>query len=160
MCQNGQHCSTIPTHPRYHQIAHHEYTRALRDAFWQGVRTRVQRLDNKLIPYNEARREIRSGVHHCQGMAEVEIDSIVGSSGRFRDFDVTYLPVRRADDDRWVNVAQAHFEGITLPPVKLYKIDGNYYVEDGNHRVSVARVLGHTAIHAKVVEISATYSAK
>jgi hypothetical protein len=154
MCENGQHCSAIPAHPRYHQVAHREYTRALRDAFWHGVRTRVQRIDNKLIPYSEVRREMEFASHTCRGVAEVELDGIVGSSGRFRDFDVTYLPVRHADDDRWVNVAQAYFEGVVLPPVKLYKVGNDYYVEDGNHRISVARVLGYNAIQARVIEIS------
>lgn len=85
---------------------------------------------------------------------DVEIDRIIGSSGRYRDFDVNYLPKRRVKDDRWVNVAQAHFEGITLPPVMLYQIQDAYYVEDGNHRVSVARLLKHKSIRAQVVTLT------
>ncbi len=153
MCENGKTCSTIPTHPRYHRIAHGEYSRALRDAFWKGVGTKLRGEARDLVPFTTVRRHIRNAHRDNLGVVAVEIDNIVGSSGRYRDFDVTYLPVREASDDRWVNIAQAHFEGVQLPPVMLYKIDDLYYVEDGNHRVSVARVLGHEAITAQVIEL-------
>ncbi len=39
-----------------------------------------------------------------------------------------------------------------LPPVGLYKIGANYFVHDGNHRVSVARFLGAEMIDAEVTE--------
>ena len=37
-------------------------------------------------------------------------------------------------------------------PVRLYKLGGSYYVEDGNHRVSVARYQGVKWIEAEVTE--------
>ncbi|MEO0565775.1 MAG: hypothetical protein AAF125_26945 [Chloroflexota bacterium] len=153
MCENGQHCSTIPAHPRYHRIAHGTYEKALRDAFWCGVWKRLVGADNHLIAFAEARRHIQKSKHYNCGLMVVPVDRIVGSSGRFRDFDSSFLPTRRTEDDRWVNVVQSHFEGITLPPVKLYQLDDAFYVEDGNHRVSVARLLGETAIMANVVVI-------
>jgi ParB-like chromosome segregation protein Spo0J len=44
-------------------------------------------------------------------------------------------------------------EGKILPPIKLYKIEDEYYVLDGNHRIAAARQLGRSLIEAKVVEV-------
>jgi hypothetical protein len=43
-------------------------------------------------------------------------------------------------------------EGRDLPPVILYKLGDDYYVEDGNHLVSVARFGGVETIDAEVTE--------
>jgi hypothetical protein len=40
-----------------------------------------------------------------------------------------------------------------LPAIKLYEIGGVYFVRDGNHRVSVARMQGVEAIDAEVIEL-------
>ena len=42
--------------------------------------------------------------------------------------------------------------GKRLPPVKLYQIKDEYYVLDGNHRVSAAKEFGHDTILADIVE--------
>jgi len=46
-------------------------------------------------------------------------------------------------------------EGKWLPPVELYKLGKDYFVADGNHRVSVARYLGVAAVDAVVTEFLA-----
>ena len=45
--------------------------------------------------------------------------------------------------------------GLDLPAVRLYKIDEAYFVEDGNHRVSVARYQDVQTIEAEVTELFA-----
>jgi hypothetical protein len=40
-----------------------------------------------------------------------------------------------------------------LPPVSLYKIGDAYFVQDGNHRVSVARQQGVDMLDAEVTEV-------
>jgi hypothetical protein len=39
--------------------------------------------------------------------------------------------------------------------VQLYQIADDYFVRDGHHRVSVARVRGQGWVHAEVVEVIA-----
>ena len=46
----------------------------------------------------------------------------------------------------------AFHRGEDLPPVSLYKLDGAYFVLDGNHRVSVARYHGLRTVEAEVTE--------
>ena len=86
-------------------------------------------------------------------MKTVEVEKIVGSVGRCRDFDESFLPVRISVSGRWSRVDRAYHQGIELPAVSLYKIGDAYFVRDGNHRVSVARYHGAAAIDAEVVEI-------
>jgi hypothetical protein len=80
----------------------------------------------------------------------VRIDQIRGSFGRVNDFDAQFNPVKSHNKDRWVSVAAAWLRGVVLPPVSLIQVGKDYYVQDGNHRVSVAKVLGRAMIDAEV----------
>jgi hypothetical protein len=67
--------------------------------------------------------------------------------------DRSFLPRDEETVERWISVDRAYYAGISLPPVELYKIGSVYFVEDGNHRVSVARAQGQQFVEAHVVEI-------
>ena len=47
----------------------------------------------------------------------------------------------------------AHYNDVPLPPVRVYDIGGVFFVRDGNHRVSVARMRGQTMIDAEVTRL-------
>ncbi|HUZ86915.1 MAG TPA: ParB N-terminal domain-containing protein [Candidatus Baltobacterales bacterium] len=90
------------------------------------------------------------------GIHEIPLAKIVGSAApdaKIDDFDPAFLPVARRLRQRWTRIYQAMVEGDELPPIDVYKVDENYYVIDGHHRVSVARNLGRQTINARVVEI-------
>ena len=54
--------------------------------------------------------------------------------------------------ERWKRVDRALLRGEELPPVSLYKLGERYFVEDGNHRVSVARYHGVEMIEAEITK--------
>ncbi len=83
------------------------------------------------------------------GRRVVEVSRIVGSVGRSGEFDRDFMPTR-AGMERWKRVDRAFHRGVDLPPVTLYEICGGYFVQDGNHRVSVARLQGVEMIEAEV----------
>jgi hypothetical protein len=85
-------------------------------------------------------------------MQEVPVSQIVGSMDRFRDFDRTFLPRKKATQSRWTRIDRAYYEDVRLPPIQLYKVGDIYFVKDGNHRVSVARERGVEFIDAEVIE--------
>ena len=87
------------------------------------------------------------------GQRVVSVEKIVGSVGRYRDFDQTFLPARASVESKWKRIDRAFHRGQELPPVMLYKVGEGYFVEDGNHRVSVARYQGVEWIDAEVVEV-------
>ena len=82
----------------------------------------------------------------------MEVDKIVGSVGRRRDFDRSFLPARASMAERWKRIDRAVHRGEDLPPVELYKIGDAYFVVDGHHRVSVARYHGVPTVEAVVTE--------
>lgn len=88
----------------------------------------------------------------ARGVQTVPIDKIVGSVGRYHDFDNAFLPTKNALSQRWRKINRAFYEDVSLPPVKLYKVGDVYFVLDGNHRVSVARGHGASYIDAEVSE--------
>ncbi|HSK99195.1 MAG TPA: hypothetical protein VK869_02550 [Rubrobacteraceae bacterium] len=92
------------------------------------------------------------------GIKTVEVEKIVGSVGRYKDFDSCFLPARSNVSARWERVDQAFLRGDELPPVSLYKVGNVYFVNDGNHRVSVARYHGVEEIDAEVVEFGSSGS--
>jgi hypothetical protein len=87
-----------------------------------------------------------------RGVRTVALDRIVGSVGRYQDFDSRFRLKQRLPDDRLQRIKTAWREGRVLPPVKLYQIKDDYYVLDGNHRIAAAKELGHDEIRAHIVE--------
>jgi len=132
-----------------------DYRRARRKAFMRGVVSWFRRSDNALLASDEVRRGIHAHAQREGGLREVPIDQIVGSVGRYRDFDRAFLPRQVQTRDRWESVDRAHLDGTELPAVDLYKIGDTYFVKDGNHRVSVARERGQVYIDAHVIEVTA-----
>src|SRR5829696_219832 len=61
--------------------------------------------------------------------------------------------------ERWKRVDRAFHRGLDLPAVRLYKMGDSYFVEDGNHRVSVARYQGVETMEAAVIEFFPLYGA-
>jgi hypothetical protein len=106
-----------------------------------------------VLSFEEARSALTRWSQVYRGMRTVEVEKIVGSVGRSRDFDESFLPVKVSMSGRWSRVDRAYHQGVELPAVSLYKIGDAYFVRDGNHRVSVARYHGAAAIDAEVVEI-------
>ena len=90
--------------------------------------------------------------HIDRGICNVPLSQIVGSVGRYHDFDSQFKLKEHVPPDRLISVKKAMREGKSLPPVKLYKIKDEYYVLDGNHRIAAAKEFGRTDIMAKIVE--------
>jgi hypothetical protein len=87
------------------------------------------------------------------GLQVVRLDSIVGSVDRSRDFDRSFRPTSRRVRERWERIDAAMRRGEPMPPVSLIRIGEIHFVEDGHHRVSVARALGWDVIDAVVSEV-------
>ena len=118
----------------------------------------VSRLRGKAVPdrlacFVEGRRGKTITDRRSLGIQAVELAKIEGSVGRCWDFDRAFMPVCSCRSERWRRIDRALREGKQLPPVKLYKLGERYYVEDGNHRVSVSRYRGLPMIEADVTEL-------
>ena len=77
---------------------------------------------------------------------------VVGSVGKHEQFDKNFMPLSKASAQKWKRIDRAFRLGQELPPVSLLELRGDYFVSDGNHRVSVARFHGVEWIDAEVTE--------
>ena len=126
--------------------------------FWRvhnrGVLTKIwSRLtgrQHRLLALNDSRQSRSVNGAQYLGIMTVAMDKIGGSEGRSADFDVYFRPLKGHLRDRWISVAAARLQGVTLPPVELIHVGDVFYVRDGHHRISVARSLGQENIEAQV----------
>jgi len=116
--------------------------------------------EDRLLSLEEVKSILRPGSETYEGIQAVPIDLIVGSEGRYRDFNRHFLPRQDHLKSRWVHVDMAQYADVPLPPVRLYKIGGVYFVRDGNHRVSVAKMKGQTSIDAEVSSLDSEVELK
>ena len=132
-----------------------DFTRARHRAFVHRVWARLRGDPSPTSPLSFETVRQAAGVSNRirLGRMAVPVEKIVGSVGRLRDFDDTFLPARASVATRWKRIDRAFHRDEDLPPVSLYKIGDAYFVEDGNHRVSVARYQGVRWIDADVVEL-------
>lgn len=131
------------------------YKRARRSAAFQELLARLtgNPEDVELFSYEEVRKQLQAIEKNTERLAEIPLDAIVGSVGRYHDFTRKFLPKAGISQNRWARV-MAITKGVTgLPPIDVYKIGEVYFVRDGNHRVSVARQMGNTSIQAYITEV-------
>ena len=87
-----------------------------------------------------------------RGTRVVPLDRIVGSVGRYHDFDERFRMRSHLPADRLEEIKNKMRAGKALPPVKLYQIKNEYYALDGNHRIAAAKELGYGEIQARIIE--------
>ena len=129
-----------------------DFDRARRRAFYGRVAARLRRECSRLLAFDEVGEGHLAHNRRRLGLRDVKVSKVVGSMGRHEDFDRGFMPTKSSLAERWKRVDRAFHRGLDLPPVRLYKMGDSYFVEDGNHRVSVARYQGIETIEADVTE--------
>ena len=93
------------------------------------------------------------------GLVEIPSERIIGtkSAGRISAFTASFCPLLDSKSEfaiKWVNLCAAHLgeTGIT-DPILCYEYLGNFYVQEGNKRVSVLRHFGSPRIPGTVKRI-------
>jgi hypothetical protein len=131
-----------------------DFTRARRRARLRAVVAHIRRehASNRLLSFDDVRRELVANNRLHRGTRVVEVEEIIGSVGRWKDFDRSFLPARASVGHRWKRIDRAFQRGENLPPVELYEIGDAYFVMDGHHRVSVARYHDVPTVEAAVAE--------
>ena len=101
---------------------------------------------------------IPDGAQHI-GTLEIPIERIVGikSAGRISAFSASFLPLLDSETEfamKWMALCDAHLgdEGIR-DPIICYEYLGNFYVQEGNKRLSVLKYHGATRIPSVVYRI-------
>lgn len=133
-----------------HESINNLYARARNRARWGQLWSALTGRSDHLLVLAEIEAVGPLGVRRHTGLQTVPIRHIGGSQGRVHDFDRNFRPLKDHNKDRWLSVAGARQRGKSLPPVDLIQVGSIYFVQDGHHRISVARALGQRDIEAQV----------
>jgi hypothetical protein len=124
---------------------------ARKKAFLDKVSAFLTGRPTEMLPFNAIRTELRQQNPFYQGTQEIPVDLIVGSVGRYREFTRRFLPLTDSLRERWIGVDNLA-TAAGWPPIEAYKVGDVYFVNDGNHRVSVARHMEIPTVEAHVWE--------
>jgi len=141
------------------QVATEEYTQALRkgqkeyrELLMAGKPTNPLVLD-EILPENNDYAVVDVG------LVEIPSERIIGvkSAGRVTAFTASFLPLLDPQSEfgcKWINLCMAHLgeTGIT-DPILCFEYLGNFYVQEGNKRVSLLRYFDSPRILGTVKRI-------
>ena len=130
-----------------------DFHRARNRADLRQILNGLTRRSDQLLSFEEVRRQLKASGAIGRGLRDIPLEAVVGSVGRYDDFTRDFLPRSSVKPERWAKVAQATSGLGGLPPIEVYQIGEAYFVQDGNHRVSVARQMGAQFIMAYVTEV-------
>ncbi|MDR1507071.1 MAG: transcriptional regulator [Treponema sp.] len=134
--------------------ASEDFSKARAKEIFQGIMHFLDPGRNRLLSLDDVKELLKPENETYRGMKVVPISLIVGSEGRYRDFNKYFLPKSDHLRPRWERIDEARLNDIVLPPIQLYEIGGVYFVRDGNHRVSVAKAQGVENVDAEVTSLS------
>ena len=117
----------------------------------RGERPTLPVLDNILPPNGEL-----SMVP--LGLVQIPIDQIAGTryEGRSNSFSGNFMPILDENTEfarKWANLSTAHTEEGIREPIKAYEYMNQFYVEEGNKRVSVMKYFQAISIPGTVIRI-------
>lgn len=106
-------------------------------------------------PYSFSTRQQREEAYESikRGTSMVPLDKIVGSVGRYHDFDNQFRHGSGKGDERLTGIVEVMKAGKSMPPISLYQIKDDFYILDGHHRFKAAQQLGHEEIRSRIVEL-------
>ncbi len=105
-----------------------------------------------LLALDEVREKLQLYEQWYVGIQTIPVEKVIGSVDRAADFDRAFLPRRSSMEERWRRVESA-FQAQAFPPIVVFKVDDAYFIEDGHHRVAIARQRGDEFIDAEVTEV-------
>ena len=137
-----------------HLTALEDFRNARRAAMIATILAGIRGRENRLLAFEEVRRLLRlDSTSNKKYLTEIPLEAIIGSVNRYQDFTREFLPKKDNTSERWARISQALLLNESLPPIEVFKVGDVYFVNDGNHRVSVARQVGNKMIQAYVTEI-------
>lgn len=110
----------------------------------------------ELLGLKEVQDRLRSYEQSYGGVRTIRVDDIVGSVSRTNDFDDNFLPRSDHIKSRWQAIEERFPDG-KFPPICVYKVGKAYFVEDGHHRVAIAKQRGIEYLDAEITEVHTPY---
>jgi hypothetical protein len=134
---------------RFKEVA--AFERFLRAGKWRAFLGKLTGRESQLRELAQVPAGVSRQAPRSSAVVNIQLSRIVGSEGRVRDFDGEFRPLSDNTRDRWISIAAAHRNQVSLPPVELIQVGDEYFVRDGHHRISVARAMGQVEIESRIV---------
>ena len=138
--------------------ARQEYDRALR----QGRReysALTGRGERGILPVlDELTQENRIMAYIKQPSREIPMSSVAGTytSGRAHSFSAGFMPLHDEETEfasKWISLCAIHMTEGLRDPIQVYEYLWNYYVIEGNKRVSVLKHFGAPSVRADITRM-------
>lgn len=145
-----------------------EAVEAFRTAHKKAVKTYREDVEHGRWPYPQVLDDILEGKSVAGrielGVMNIPTDRIVGTvtAGRRSVFSRDFMPLAESNTEfgsKWISLCEAHLsdEGIR-DPIRCYEYFGDFYVQEGNKRLSVLRSFDAPTVPASVLRIVPAYS--
>ncbi len=135
-----------------------EFNQAKMSGLWETAFNRLIGRQTHLLSIAKTTKDLHHEPKTHLGLQDIPIKAIRGSVSRAQDFTRRFRPQfgNTGSKDRWRMIYTLAATGKGFPPVELYKVDKVYFVNDGHHRISVAKHLGWRTIQANVTEFDSS----
>lgn len=111
-----------------------------------------------LLSLGEVTGRLRMLGQHYVGMRTIPVERIVGSVDRAVDFDRLFRPRKRGDLRQRLNSLRTAFADRPMPPISVYEASDLFFVNDGHHRVALAREDGVEFLDAEVTALRLSHA--
>jgi len=117
----------------------------------RGEKPTLQVLDDIMLAKN-------SYTEVSLGLVQIPTERIVGTKtvGRSNSFAGNFMPILQESSEfacKWISLSVSHVEEGIREPIKAYEYMNEFYVEEGNKRVSVMKYFGAVSIPGYVTRI-------
>lgn len=117
-----------------------------------GDESKTQDAD-ELIDYQTFEKNLNVKSQTYVGVRAIPLRDIVGSMGRYSNFNSKFLPKNNSTRDKILSVRAMDDEAKDFPPIKAYQVADNYFIVDGHHRVMISRERNKEFIDAEITKI-------
>lgn len=141
------------------QEAKDEYQLALKQGLKEAAELEALGRSGNPAVLDELLPEIDSMTMVDLGLMEIPAERVIGTktAGRITAFTPTFKPLMAVGSEfanKWCSLCDAHLGATGIrEPITCYEYLGNFYVQEGNKRVSVLRHFGAPRIPANVMRI-------
>src|SRR5689334_23796987 len=105
-----------------HMIQHSRFSESRRKAIMAAILDAIRRQPSDMLAFESVRVSLNIRGQIALGPQIVPVKNIIGSEGRYSDFDRRFLPRTEVLEERWRSIERAMNRAIDLPPVDLWKI--------------------------------------
>lgn len=143
---------------KYNLEARNEYAKALK-AGQKEYGARSARGERGILPaLDELTNQSRIVAYMKQPQREISLSRVVGTytSARANSFAANFMPLHQESSEfaaKWINLCAIHMDEGLRDAVQVYEYLWNYYVIEGNKRVSILKHFESPAIRADITRV-------